>query len=191
MQHRDSNWLRQKYQQEKFNAREIAKIAGVSKGTIMYWMKKYGIPRRRKGQRNLRIWSSVHGLDACRDCGSSGQPHHSLGLCQTCYHRQWRYKDPERITQKARRYRDKLRYEVLSAYGGAPPRCACCGEEYIEFLQIDHINGDGKKHRKGLDGSDFYVGLRKRGFPKGLGLRVLCSNCNFARGHYGYCPHSP
>jgi hypothetical protein len=29
--------------------------------------------------------------------------------------------------------------------------------------------------------------LRKNGFPKGF--RVLCHNCNFAHGHYGYCPH--
>ena len=33
-----------------------------------------------------------------------------------------------------------------------------------------------------------YKILRARGFP--LGYRVLCHNCNLARGFYGYCPHS-
>jgi hypothetical protein len=29
--------------------------------------------------------------------------------------------------------------------------------------------------------------LRQNSYP--TGYRVLCHNCNFALGHYGYCPH--
>jgi hypothetical protein len=29
--------------------------------------------------------------------------------------------------------------------------------------------------------------LKRNGYPKGF--RVLCHNCNSARGLYGYCPH--
>jgi hypothetical protein len=29
--------------------------------------------------------------------------------------------------------------------------------------------------------------LRTHGYPSGF--RVLCHNCNFSFGHYGYCPH--
>lgn len=43
---------------------------------------------------------------------------------------------------------------------------------------------------------NLYLWLRKRGFPKQVvidstveTLRVLCANCNMARGWYGYCPH--
>jgi hypothetical protein len=32
-----------------------------------------------------------------------------------------------------------------------------------------------------------YVWLRDNGWPEGY--RVLCHNCNSARGLYGYCPH--
>lgn len=32
-----------------------------------------------------------------------------------------------------------------------------------------------------------YRWLRNHGYP--LGFRVLCMNCNFALGKFGYCPH--
>lgn len=78
---------------------------------------------------------------------------------------------------------------VLVHYGGDPPKCVCCGETYLEFLSIDHINGGGRKHLKqiGCYGQGFYAWLIKNNFPEGY--RVLCINCNFSLGHYGYCPH--
>jgi len=79
-----------------------------------------------------------------------------------------------------------LRAEVLAAYGG---KCACCGEAHPEFLGIDHMNGGGNRERGKSGGSNvFYVALKKAGFPKDR-YRLLCHNCNLARGFYGYCPH--
>jgi len=78
------------------------------------------------------------------------------------------------------------RYEVLKHYGGEPPKCACCGEDRFEFLSIDHINGGGKQHIKSI-GYNLARWLKKNHYPEGY--RVLCHNCNFALGHYGYCPH--
>ena len=83
--------------------------------------------------------------------------------------------------------RRKLRKVVLEHYGGNPPKCDCCGENYIEFLAIDHINGGGKKHRKIIGFAHIYEWLIKNNFPKGF--RILCHNCNSALGYYGYCPH--
>src|SRR5436853_1904161 len=45
-------------------------------------------------------------------------------------------------------YRAKLRLEVLKAYGGLAPACACCGEGHIQFLTIDHVEGGGRMHRR-------------------------------------------
>jgi len=82
----------------------------------------------------------------------------------------------------------RLRMDVLVAYSGDPPRCACCGETTYEFLTLDHINGGGDKHRKRVGGStNVYRELRKQGYPEGY--RILCMNCNHAHGHYGFCPH--
>jgi len=86
----------------------------------------------------------------------------------------------------ARLIRLAERHEVLKHYGGEPPKCACCGEDRFEFLSIDHINGGGKEHIKSI-GYTLARWLKKNHYPEGY--RVLCHNCNFALGHYGYCPH--
>lgn len=89
-----------------------------------------------------------------------------------------------------------LKLETLSAYGG---KCACCQENKIEFLTIDHIDGNGAEHRKsiGLDygsnektvaGHNFYRWLKLNGFPKD-NFQILCFNCNYAKHVYGVCPH--
>ncbi|MFA5766518.1 MAG: hypothetical protein WC919_01165 [Candidatus Paceibacterota bacterium] len=81
----------------------------------------------------------------------------------------------------------KTRLKVLRHYGGETPKCACCGESHTEFLSIDHINGGGNKHRKNNKIVSIYAWLYKHKFPDGF--RVLCHNCNFSYGLYGYCPH--
>lgn len=81
-----------------------------------------------------------------------------------------------------------LKVEVITAYGG---RCVCCGETYLEFLTIDHANGDGAAHRrKNGKGRGIYLDLKARGFPQ-EGYRCMCFNCNISLGFYGYCPHKP
>ncbi len=78
------------------------------------------------------------------------------------------------------KYRRRLRLDVLKAYGGDPPTCACCGETTLEFLNVDHVNGGGHEQRRQLFGknvgSRFYQWLRSNDYPPGY--RVLCSNCN-------------
>lgn len=87
-----------------------------------------------------------------------------------------------------RKIRLNLRHEVFNHYGN---KCNCCGESKHPFLSIDHIKGNGNKHRKeiglGSGGVLFYEWLKKQGFPKEF--RILCHNCNQAQGTFGYCPH--
>jgi hypothetical protein len=101
------------------------------------------------------------------------------------------FKDKERARQYLKEYGHKLKIEVLSHYSNGKPICCCCNEKRIEFLTIDHIQGSGNKHVKELRESghsgSIYRFLKKSGYPEGY--RVLCLNCNFSIGHYGYCPH--
>jgi hypothetical protein len=93
----------------------------------------------------------------------------------------------QRRIEDVKRGNRALRQSALMAYGAC---CACCGEMTVEFLEIDHINGDGARHRREArlgNSASFYRWLRDHGYP--AGFRVLCSNCNMARGRYGYCPH--
>jgi len=76
------------------------------------------------------------------------------------------------------------RFKTINHYGG---KCACCGETSIEFLSIDHIDGGGNQHRKKENIKNMAKWLKKNNYP--TGFRILCRNCNFSYGAYGYCPH--
>jgi hypothetical protein len=78
----------------------------------------------------------------------------------------------------------KVKNEVFQKYGGY--KCNCCGEETIEFLTVDHINGGGKRHRKEIR-IDFYLWLKRNKFPDGF--QILCMNCQFGRKKCIECPH--
>lgn len=107
--------------------------------------------------------------------------------------REWARRNPEKNRASARRswqkQRRSIRRETFARYSHGEPQCACCGERTEEFLSIDHVNGGGNQHRKslGLYGAQFYLWLKKQGWPEGY--RVLCHNCNQAIGYFGYCPH--
>ena len=91
-----------------------------------------------------------------------------------------------RILSRNKEYWKKQKQLVLDQYGSI---CSCCGEHRVEFLTIDHINGGGHQHRESLKkkGKNFLFWLINNNFPEGY--QVLCMNCNFSKGLFGYCPH--
>lgn len=94
------------------------------------------------------------------------------------------------LSEKRRLWRSRTKMEALKRYGGDPPTCACCGVQHVEFLNLDHVNGDGGAVRRAnprMSGLYLALWLKKNGWPDGI--RVLCWNCNASRGSYGYCPH--
>lgn len=75
--------------------------------------------------------------------------------------------------------------QLINEYSNGKNECQCCGEKLIEFLTLDHI-GDSKKELKHhCPGRT----LHHAGYPHKDKLRILCMNCNFSYGKYGYCPH--
>ena len=94
----------------------------------------------------------------------------------------WYVRNRERIATARAVYR----VELLTRYGGA---CECCGEAGLPFLTLDHLNGGGNAEKRAIGryGNGFLRWLL--GQPKRPDLRVLCWNCNMARGLYGACPH--
>jgi uncharacterized OB-fold protein len=124
-------------------------------------------------------------LNLCPSCGRPPEPNKTL--CEVCSARKlnYYYKNKETRLQHQKRYIYKLKLKVFNAYGGA--NCRCCGELRMEFLSIDHIEGDGADHRKVIGRTGIYHWLRRNNYPPGF--QVLCMNCNFARGMHGYCPH--
>ncbi len=84
--------------------------------------------------------------------------------------------------------------QLYKIYKDTILQCACCNEHNLEFLTIDHINNDGAEHRRKLGiKNGFYRTSRfllRDGFSAS-DYQVLCMNCNYSLGNYGYCPHNP
>ena len=82
--------------------------------------------------------------------------------------------------QLNREYRKRLKEAAIVAYGG---KCECGAAENLEF---DHINGNGNGHRHAIfgyghaspGGWNFYLWLKKQGYPKSLGLQLICEACH-------------
>lgn len=78
-----------------------------------------------------------------------------------------------------------LKRKFVDGYGG---KCTCCGENEIRFLTLEHINHDGKEHRKNSGGNTgMWLEIIKQGFPPQY--TVLCFNCNCSEGQGKPCPH--
>lgn len=157
----------------------------------------------RKLQGNRGMWLKPR--PPCLNCGKPVATSRFRQILKTCSYecmvalRAARLKRNWERTRQVRDGRDvelslRLRQKllVISHYSNGTMKCYCCGEMSIEFMTIDHLNGDGLKHRKEIgkgkaSGGNFYRWLIRNGYPSGFG--VLCQNCNFSRGLFGYCPH--
>jgi hypothetical protein len=115
--------------------------------------------------------------------------------CKACVKEKEKRKylnDTKTHKKRCKEYTRKIKREAMDQYGKI---CQCCGESRLEFLTLDHINGDGAEHRRKMGFSHsctgywFYLWLRKNDWPQDLGLQVLCANCNTAKGACGECPH--
>ena len=112
-------------------------------------------------------------------------PRQRAALREAC--KRYRESNRDYLRQKYKERHIEQRKRILAKYGG---KCACpgCGETRFEFLAIDHKNGNGDADRLRCGGaSNLYALLDKS--PVLEGYRLLCHNCNCARGFYGYCPH--
>lgn len=118
---------------------------------------------------------------ACKECPSCGCRPARVGvtLCELCHTTRQKYYKLKR---------DETYNIIFKRYGEF---CTCCGETDREFLTIDHIDGNGNKHRKEVKragGVGFYQKLVQLGLPEGF--RTRCFNCNIAAYHNGgVCPH--
>src|SRR5665213_1750329 len=90
-----------------------------------------------------------------------------------------------------------MKEQAYAAYGGADPKCACCGESELVFLTLDHVNNDGAQWRRrefGGNGSrgcgiNTYEWCKRNGYPDIF--QILCWNCQQGKRFSpdGICPH--
>jgi hypothetical protein len=117
-----------------------------------------------------------------------------LGLIALGYTYEPRHKDIEQQVKWDKAYkaaydknkRIKARLACLEYYG---PRCACCAEDHVLLLTIDHINNDGAEDRKNNNLASMWETVVKREFPDTF--QVLCMNCNWGKmRNNNICPHN-
>lgn len=114
-----------------------------------------------------------------------------LTYCNQCYAK---HVGPKRRLKNQSDWR-QIRLQVLHHYCGEVLHCMCKGCYYhtheldYRFLAIDHINGDGARHRKLLkkSGASFYKWLVRSNYPSMF--QVLCHNCNFVKKTAHHCIH--
>ena len=99
----------------------------------------------------------------------------------------WRARHPElkpiiaiesKIRNKENNFMAKVRALMRYSNPAGAIICNHCGIQDIDILCLDHINGEGGRHRKAINihGSRFYTWLDQHNYPRGL--QVLCWNCN-------------
>jgi hypothetical protein len=134
----------------------------------------------------------------CNTCGEEKpieeyqltRPNLRRAKCKTCQYKiakEWQIKNKTRIATVRSQRSLVIRKTVFNHYGY---KCACCGEDKLGFLCIDHMDNNGSFHRKKIKrhaGKTFYLWLIKNHFP--AGFQTLCFNCNLAKSFWGKCPH--
>lgn len=98
------------------------------------------------------------------------------------------YRDTEVVTFTKTSSKRRRLYTILK-YGG---KCVCCGNSNFRYLQLDHVNDDGRQHREQMKtkngkygGTQLWKWLKTNNFPPAL--QVLCGNCHTAKSWYGGC----
>ena len=117
----------------------------------------------------------------CANCGAR-PPITGRAYCTSC-----------RSSMQSCAAKNNAKYrQVIFKYFG--DKCACCGEQEVAFLTVDHINNDGWKARRenSTGGTNFYKLVSNAilaGNPPN-DLQLLCRNCNWGKHiNGGMCPH--
>ena len=104
---------------------------------------------------------------------------HCVDECIACQDTCRARREAERAAKRHDR-RQAYRRMVLAHYGTS---CACCGD--CHRLVIDHVNGDGARHREEVNAPNLYRWLVENGFP--AGFQTLCALCNSSKGDTPRC----
>jgi len=78
-------------------------------------------------------------------------------------------------------YQYELKQIAFFIYSNGTMKCAECGFDDFDCLELDHINNDGYKHRHENKNhvKNPYLYIKKLGYPDEY--QVLCKNCNWIK----------
>lgn len=129
----------------------------------------------------------------CPECGKQFERRSPIqkycsGACRrrvearSYYHRN---KSCKRLQWAAnfKKHRESTKRKLLEIYGS---ECACCGEDFPDFLTLEHKLRDGTKHREKAGSSlqTWKDAIESVDFDR---YEILCMNCNWAKRFSGEC----
>lgn len=106
------------------------------------------------------------------------------------YQKKYYLKHQKEMKEYSEKWRQQIKKECLLYYGKGKISCSCCGETEKKFLVLDHINGEGNKHRRDIKrrGWSLCLWAIQNNFPPIF--QILCMNCNGGKElNNGICPH--
>lgn len=101
------------------------------------------------------------------------------------YMRNWSKLNPEKIIAYQKKYRFNLRMKIFKLLGNkcSNPNCTVPnGERDWRALQIDHVNGGGRRETKKFKTPiGYYVFVLKQIKAGSKNYQLLCANCNWKK----------
>ena len=87
-------------------------------------------------------------------------------------------KNRTKILLQRKLIRDNHRKEIFNLLGR---KCVKCEESDVRCLQIDHINGGGRKEAKSVNSQAFYRNILTKIRNGSKDYQILCANCNWRK----------
>ena len=90
--------------------------------------------------------------------------------------KKWKKAHPEQVKAQQRRRNQRLRRAAITRLGDV---CVRCGFSDERVLQIDHVNGNGRREQRAIGVQGIYRKIRD-----GIDLnhyQCLCANCNWIK----------
>ena len=92
--------------------------------------------------------------------------------------KKYQKENPGIMYRNNKRYRDRLRKSVIILLGGKCVRCGFCDER---ALQIDHINGGGKRELTKKTNTQYLKDVIISTNLREEKYQLLCANCNWIK----------
>jgi transposase len=149
---------------------EIATQVGRSKGTVQYWLRRYGLQTtnglRKKSRERLRVAKETGQLIVMGTCAHHGET--ELFLEGRGYYRCKRCRS-EAVARRRRKVR-----EILVAEAGG--RCCICGyDRSVAALEFHHLDPRTKRMPLSSQGIAYAIDTLRREASKCV---LLCANCH-------------
>lgn len=86
------------------------------------------------------------------------------------------YSNKDKLRNYQRQLRIQNKHDVIFHYSNGLMECKACAIRTFEILTLDHLYGNGNKHRKAINSLSIWSWIKRMKYPKGY--QVLCYNCN-------------